>query len=216
MHENSEDTRAAEADARSTLDELEGRRVKVTTLRLRGLTQEAMAQALGVDQSTISRDIAWIRNHRRELFGDHSTFDSAQEIGEAVALFADVEMSALRDFSRLKPDQSRARIACLRTAMMARQMRVNLLRDLGFLDRPIGNVGMAIRTDAVRQALIEEGLILPDGRAIAAEVTPADDEVEQWLRQAGRHEHSVGARSCPEGSVEGMQTERETNEPVTP
>lgn len=181
---NNEATRAAEDDARSTLDELEGRRVKVKTLRLRGLTQGAMAQALGVDQSTISRDMTWIRNHRKELFGDHSTFDSAQEIGEAVALFADAEVSALRDFSRLKPDQSAARIACLRTALMARQMRVNLLRDLGFLDRQIGNIGVTLRADAIRQALRDEGVLITDGGNIKVGQDEEDDEVEERRRQA--------------------------------
>ena len=161
-----EDTRAAEDDARSTLDELEGRRVKVITLRLRGYTQGAMARALGVDQSTISRDMAWIRNHRDELFGDHATFDSAQEIGEAVARFAEVEMAALRDYDRTIEMKDRS--AFLRTVLMARQKRVDLLLDLGFLDRPIGNIGVAFRADVVRQAYWTKGYCCP----MAARPTP--------------------------------------------
>lgn len=213
---NNENTRAAEDDARSTRDELEARRGKVLTLRLRRMTQAQIATALGVDQATISRDLAWIAQHWKERFGTPATLDPTQEIGEAIALFADVEVAALRAFTKLMAGEARACNAYLRTAMIARQMRVNLLQDLGFIDRQIGAVGMAFRADAVRQALREEGLLLTDGRAMDAEVTPADDEVEQWLRQAGRREHSVGSRSYPEGSVEGMQTEQERNETVTP
>lgn len=162
------------------LDEQWSRRQKVQTLRLRGFTQQQIASALSTDQSTVSRDLAWIRAHRDDVFGTTGKYDTSQELGEAVALFQDVEMSALRDYARLPTSNVKDRNACLRTAVFTRLSRLNVLQDAGFLERKIGTVGIQLRADAVRDTLIRDGLLLPAGSRLS-EAFP-DDPLDQWMR----------------------------------
>lgn len=174
-------------------DDIDGaisdRRLQVLTMRLRRVSQRQIAQALNVTQATISRDLDWIRDHWVKDFGPPGAaagLKAHEEIGEAVALFADVEYSALRDFSQLQPKESRGRNACLRTALLARQMRLNLLQDLGFIDRQVGTVALTWRADVVRDALREEGLLAPELALIEGDVEESvEDEVDRWLRHAG-------------------------------
>lgn len=180
-----EQAAALGGEFRSMLPDVEGRRAKVLSLRARRYTQLQIAQALQVDQATVSRDLAWIREHWAEKFGSPSKLEPPEEIGEAIALFAEVEMQALRDFSKLKTSEARSRNAYLRTALIARQMRVNLLRDLGFIDRQIGNIGVTLRADAVRQALRDAGLLITDDGHITVGQNDKDDEVARRRRQAG-------------------------------
>ena len=171
-----------EDEQQGVLDELWHRRQRVQSLRLRGFSQRQIAEALNVSQGTISNDLKWVREHRREQFGVPARFDPEQEIGEAVALFAEVEASALRDYSRLPQNNVKDRNVCLRTAMSARLSRVHTLQDQGILERQVGTVGIAIRADAVRATLVREGLLLGSGEAT---VIPDDDPIEQWLRRTG-------------------------------
>ena len=166
---------------RRTPVELEERRLQVLTLRLCRLPQRQIAGALKVDQSTISRDLQWIAQHWRERYGTPPGLDPAEEIGEAIAVFTDVEGAALRDYHRLTLDQAKQRNACLRMAILARQMRVNLLLDLGFLDRQIGNIGGTLGADTIRQALGDQGLLATDG----GHLTVREDDGRATARQDG-------------------------------
>lgn len=47
-------------DRGESVSELEFRRLRVQQLRLRRMTQDAIAAVIGVDQSTVSRDLQWI------------------------------------------------------------------------------------------------------------------------------------------------------------
>lgn len=180
-----EEQAEAEAQEVGKLDELWSRRLRVQTLRLRGFTQEQIARTLEVNQSTVSRDMEWIRKNRNEQFGMPSKFDAADEIGEAVALFRDVEMQSLRDYARLPTTQIKDRTACLRSAMFARMSRLNVLMDHGILERQIGTVGVALRADAVRASLLKEGLLLPEGRRDPSlDVLGESDPFDAWLRRA--------------------------------
>lgn len=161
------------ADTRATESELEERRLKVLTLRLRRYSQTEIARVLQVDHSTVSRDLAWIAANRKEMFGTPAKLQVEQEIGEAIDVFRDAEASAFRDFNRLGAADAKARNACLRTAILARQMRVNLLQNLGFINRQIGSMGITLRADAVRHALRDEGLLVPE-RALLGQ--PDEDE----------------------------------------
>lgn len=130
------------------------------------------------------RDLHWISLHWREQYGASPRIEPTEEIGEAIAVFTDAEVAAWRDYHRLNLDQAKQRNACLRTVLLARQMRVNLLRDLGFLDRQIGNIGVMLRADAIRQALHDEGLLVTDGGHITVGKDEEDDG-RATARQAG-------------------------------
>ncbi len=168
------------------LDETWARRLRVQTLRLRGFTQTQIGDTLQVSQATISRDLTWIQESRREQFGIQSKFDAADEIGEAVALFRDVEISALRDYARLPSMNVKDRTACLRSAMFARLSRLNVLQDHGILERKLGDVGLTVRADVVRATLVKEGLLLPEGRRDAAlDGVEVLDPIDTWLAKVG-------------------------------
>jgi Homeodomain-like domain len=145
--------------ANSASIEIDERRQHVVTLRLRGLSQTQIARSLKVHQSTVSRDGRWIAEHWKELYGTPANLQIEQEIGEAIDLFQDTEVSALRDYHRLNAEKAKQRNACLRTAILARQMRVNLLLSLGLLHRQSGNSGVTLRADVVRQMLRDSGLL---------------------------------------------------------
>ena len=169
-------------DTRATDAELEERRASVLALRLRKYSQKQIAVVLKVSQQTVSRDLAWIADHRKALFGSPSKLDVENEIGEAYDFYADVESKALRGFS--KAEDAKAQNAYLRTAILARGQRMGLLQDLGLVERQIGTFGVTLRADVLRSALREEGLLVSE-RAVLSSGDDDDDEVERWLKQAG-------------------------------
>src|SRR5437867_3844377 len=80
----------------ATESELEERRWKVAGLRLRRLSLSQISRALGVSMPTVSRDLAWIRTHRQEVYGSTPTLDPAEVLGESLALYEDIQAAALR------------------------------------------------------------------------------------------------------------------------
>lgn len=166
------------------------RRRSVLKLRLRNLPETAIARLLGVNQATVSRDIAWIRANWGHLYGPGQGVKVEEEIGEAVGIYEDAEQLALLEFHALSTTnapattRARARMDCLRTIMDARTRRVELLQDLGFLKREIGSFSVSVaRADELRQALRSEGLLTK-----VIETTAEHDErespaesIQRWL-----------------------------------
>jgi hypothetical protein len=120
--------------------------------------------------SRLSRDLQWWERHLRERYSS-AQFDPALAIGEALQAYAFVEQQAFRDYRALPAGAStRAKMACLRTAMDARERRVHLLQDLGLLDRNIGTVDVqqhiesaeAIRTWIESAGVVTEGELMPE------------------------------------------------------
>ena len=170
----------------STQAELEERRTKVLSLHLRKFNQTQIAQAVGVDQSQVSRDLKWIHEHWRDKYGPPQGIVPEEEIGEAISMFAEIEATAIRDMSKLKIENAKQRNAYMRTVLLARQMRINLLQDLGFIDRKGPDLRVTLRADVVRSALREEGLLMiGKGQTVAAAAADeAEDEIEKWMRRA--------------------------------
>jgi predicted transcriptional regulator len=177
--------------------DVELRRKEVVRLRLRRMSQLAIASLLGVDQSTISRDLRWIRQHWKEKYGSPRGVSPEHELGEAVAMYEDTEQSALMEFHMIQQAAatrklspmfvSRQRMACLRTALVARRMRIELLQENGLIDRKLGTLGvdhtMSMKADEIRNFLQEEGML--DQKRLPAQV-PEDeaappDPVAQWI-----------------------------------
>lgn len=170
----------------------ERRRRSVITLRIRGLSPQRIADALHVGYGTVVRDLEWIRQNWNEEYGGKPAVNAAQEIGEAVAVFADAEQAAVLEFHALAQttssltQRSRARMACLSTMMQARRARIDLLQDLGLLKREIGSISASLsltpRADELREALRKEGLL--GNRVIDAEATvegEAPEHLQKWL-----------------------------------
>lgn len=165
------------------------RRRSVLALRLRDLPETAIARALNVGQATVSRDLQWIRAHWGHLYGVTKGVAVEEEIGEAVSVYADAEQQALMEYHALAATsaplttRARARMDCLRTVMDARSRRVDLLQDLGFLERQIGSVSLTIaRADELRAALRSEGLlskVIDTTAEVDKEQAPVD--IQRWL-----------------------------------
>jgi hypothetical protein len=177
--------------------EIEDRRMRVLALRLRRMSEPAIAAILNVSHATVSRDLQWIKEHWRKQYGVPAGLNPQEFIGETIAVYQDHEAAAMLEYHDLKQQAanrrlspmfvSRARMQALRTAMAARQLQVNLLQDLGLVDRELGSVDVRHRVakaDDIRQLLREEGL-LPEGprRGVPAD-TPEEvegDVIARWL-----------------------------------
>jgi DNA-binding transcriptional ArsR family regulator len=149
LNENDESV----AETLSTESELEERRWKVAGLRLRRLSLAQISRALGVSMPTVSRDLAWIRAHRQEVYGATPTLDAAQVLGESLALYEDVQATALR-YAQSVTLSVRDRLRCMHTAMVAREKMTVLLQDVGLLNRAAPDLTIGLPTAAqIRQAL---------------------------------------------------------------
>src|SRR5260221_13313914 len=113
---NPEDTPGATL---STVAELAERRATVMRLRIRRMSEPAIARALSVSAATVSRDLTYIRAHWQEFFGPNPKFDSSIFVGESLALYEDIESTAMRDSAKAGITV-RERMRCLQTAMAAR------------------------------------------------------------------------------------------------
>jgi len=185
----------------ATASEIEMRRARVLSLRLRRMTESAIAAICHVDESTVSLDLKWIGQNWRDRYGPVSTIDVAELVGESVAVYEDIELQAFLEHSRIADESrgqtqvvwvggnpkcahptthkgidtlcsvcgatrneqivgrispmyaARQRMACLRTALLAREMKLNLLQDLRVLDRVAGSVTFDLpRAFAIRAA----------------------------------------------------------------
>jgi hypothetical protein len=121
-------------DTLATDGELEQRRRRVVRYRLRGLSLAEIGQRLAVSEATISRDLNWVRAHRREVYGAKPTLDLAEFIGESMALFDESEATALT-LSTSAHLTTRERLRSLDVAMAARVRKIELLRDTGVIAR---------------------------------------------------------------------------------
>jgi predicted transcriptional regulator len=176
--------------------EVELRRKEVVRLRLRRMSQMAIASLLGVDQATISRDLRWIRDHWKEKYGSPNGVSPEHELGEAVAMYEDTEQSALMEFHMIQQAAatrklspmfvSRQRMACLRTALVARKMRVELLQEYGLIEKSLGTIGLdttRMKADDIKSFLREEGFDGDPKQLVAASPDEAakPDPVAQWI-----------------------------------
>lgn len=152
-------------------EDVELRRQRVVQLRLRKMTLRAIAAVVGVDESTVSRDLKEIRERWQQLYGAKPELDASEMVGESLELYAEAESLALLEYTnlgqtakdrRLSPMfAARQRMACLRTAMTARQLAVNLLQDLGLMERQLGTLGVAATVGSateIRRRLIDGGI----------------------------------------------------------
>lgn len=129
-----------------TIDEdIEGRRQKVMSMKLRLMSMVAIAQALNVTVATVSRDVQWIREHWRGQYGAAPILDPGELVGEAIALYREVERAALLEYNRLATAPAtasvvRSRLMALEVAAKQRERHTTLLMDIGVVERALGTV----------------------------------------------------------------------------
>jgi predicted transcriptional regulator len=150
---------------RQSDNELAFRRQKVLKLRARRVSEAQIGRALGVSEATVSRDLAWIREHWRELFGPTPTFDPAAFVGETLSRYEEIEAIALVDAA--KANGLRERMACFHVAMLARDRQVSLLQDLGLLRHMSDTPVRGLPTAAQIRAALQTATIDPADPAVA-------------------------------------------------
>jgi P27 family predicted phage terminase small subunit len=152
-------------------DVIAERRRRVCSLRLLHKTPTAIAGELKVSPSTVSRDLKWIRAQWRRTYGGTAPrLQSGEVIGEALALYQEVEVNALEDATKMRLQRTdvdlvayaQARMACLAMGLKARQAQVALLQDLGVIERSLGHVDVTALPNAAHL------------RRVLASVKPAD------------------------------------------
>lgn len=113
--------------------EMTDRQRKITKLRLRGLSQRAIAQTLNVSQATIAQEAKIIR----KLFAEKGKkINRDVVIGESVNLFQEVEHKAWELYHKAQQkDKVGDANKALHTVMAAREKSLRLFMDLGFIER---------------------------------------------------------------------------------
>lgn len=156
--------------------EQEMRRERVLQLRLRKMTEAAIAAIVGVSEATVSRDLHWIRQSWKDRYGALPNFDPAEEVGIALALFEEIEVNAMLEYATIKTETqnrrispmfaARQRMACMKLAADMRSRRVNLLQDLNIIDRALGTLTVALPRakqirETIRTAQVTDDMLLP-------------------------------------------------------
>jgi hypothetical protein len=114
-------------DAFSSLTE---RQQLIYRFRMRGVSQVAIANAAGISQPTISRELSIIKEHFR---ANGSEIDQDVTIGESACLFDEVEAKAWNIYH--DADAPGDKLKGLATVMAAREKKLKLLMDVGRLER---------------------------------------------------------------------------------
>ena len=114
-------------------------------------------------------------------------------------MYSEMEATALRSLAGLKPEQAKDRQGYMKTVLLARQMRVGLLQDLGFIDRTLGGLSFSIRADDVRRALRGAGLL---SEIRSPEAVPSTPPTTTRPARITRRLRGTRDGDVPEGEIE--------------
>ncbi len=114
-------------------EDLTDRQKEVLKLRLRGLSQTAIAKVLGISQPVVNRHFKAIR---KKMERDGKSINQDVVVGESLALFTEVEQRAWELYYTAKQkeklnDANKA----LQLVLSAREKGLTLLMDLGLVKR---------------------------------------------------------------------------------
>lgn len=156
--------------------EVSKRRATVAKLWTRRLTQEEIAAAVGVDQSTVSRDVkALVAVWRKEALGD-VTATRARELADLDAMEREAAVAAS---AKVSP-QELARLLEVRLRVKDRRARL-LGLDAPQRQEVTGKEGGAIRHDYDFSCLSDEELeaeIVRTAESITGRAAPADEPLD--------------------------------------
>lgn len=128
---------------------------------------QRIADALGVTRTTIWRDLNWLRDNYAKTYGTaEGAFDTAKFIGESIAVYEDIEATALAESA--KPHISALeKSRHLMVALTARAKQTQLLQDTGVVSRAPINHNINLPSAAqIRQALAQAVMDVDDDRNI--------------------------------------------------
>ena len=117
----------------NTEDPLSGlteRQKLVARLRMRGLSQDAIANVVGVSQSAISHELAAIKKWQAER---GRNVDQAEVVGNTASLYEEVEYRAWELYHATTEIGEKAK--SLAVVMQAREKHTKLLMDLGLIKK---------------------------------------------------------------------------------
>lgn len=124
-----------------SLVELTDKQRQVFKLKLRGFTQKAIGEVMGISQPAVAKHWKKIQERFAEV---GASIDQERVVGESVSLYQEIEerawelfylaKSATNKDGKLQPKLGDANRA-LGTVMAAREKSLNLLMDLGLLKR---------------------------------------------------------------------------------
>jgi predicted transcriptional regulator len=117
----------------NTEDPLNGlteRQKLVARLRMRGLSQDAIANVVGVSQSAISHELAAIKKWQAER---GRNVDQAEVVGNTASLYEEVEYRAWELYHATIEIGEKAK--ALAVVMQAREKHTKLLMDLGLIKK---------------------------------------------------------------------------------
>jgi transcriptional regulator len=112
--------------------DLTERQRRIVNYRMRGLTQQAIANLEKVSQPFIAKEMRTIRQVYKE---QGRTIDQEQVLGETVSLYQEIEQRAWEIFFAHKKEKPSAANKALDTVMQARERTVKLMMDLGIMKK---------------------------------------------------------------------------------
>jgi hypothetical protein len=100
------------------------------------------------------------------VYGATPTLDAAEVLGDSVALYDDIEATALR-IGHAAGLSVRDRLRCLHVAMAARERKTALLQDVGLLNRAATSLVIGMPTasqirNAIEAVELEQHEVVPD------------------------------------------------------
>ena len=110
------------------LEGLTDRQQTIVKLKVRGMTQSAIAQLLSITPARVSQEMRVVRHH---FAIKGSEIDESAVVGESLTIYEEVEKRAWEVFHTDGGKKLRA----LDSVMTAREKQVKLLMDLGLLKR---------------------------------------------------------------------------------
>lgn len=109
---------------------LSERQKSIAKMSLRGITQAAMGQILGIDQSMVSRELKKVNEH---LTAKGTTLNQAAVVGRSLSVYEEVQHKAWELFSTTSDIGHKNK--ALNTVLVAQDKQIKLLMDLGMVKR---------------------------------------------------------------------------------
>ena len=148
------------------------RQVTISRLKMRGLSQTAIASVLGVSQPIVSKELKKIKKVHQER---GVTLDKNAMVGQTVSVYEEVEQKAWELF-HTSPDDSSHKSQALSLVMQARDKQIKLMTDLGFIEKAAQKVDHSIQVKApLLESWDKQGKQRLSENILVAQLNPLDE-----------------------------------------